>query len=96
MKCGTGTKLSFHSKFHNFFLSAGKVLGFHFSYWPLLGLWESIGTGKSAKDSLKCCYTPHSYVGAIFSRDKLLAQQCPPSRNGGESSRRRVAADLAR
>ena len=72
MKCDTGTKLSFHSKFHKQ-ISAGKVLGFHFSYWPLLGLLESISTGKGAKDSLKCCYALRGYVGAIFSRDKLLA-----------------------
>ena len=32
------------------------------------------------KATLKCGYVRHSYVGTIFSHDKLLAQQHPPSR----------------
>ena len=43
-------------------------------------------TKENTKAILKSCYVLHGYVGTIFSYDKLLAEQHPPSRNGDKSS----------
>ena len=43
-------------------------------------------TRKITRATLKCCYALHSYVGTTFGCDKLLAEQHPPSRNGGKAS----------
>ena len=43
-------------------------------------------TSKNTEATPKCCYSLYSYVGAIFSCDKLLASQHPFSRNGEKSS----------
>ena len=55
--------------------------------FPWLGRSQHIDTSKNTKAKLICCYVLHSYVGTIFSYDKLLKKQHPPSRNGDKSSK---------
>ena len=57
--------------------------------WNLALVWavsQHTDTSKNTKATLKCCHALHSYVGAIFSCGKLLAQQYPPSTNANKPS----------
>ena len=58
--------------------------------WVCLALaWtvsQDTDTSKNTKATLKCCYALHSYLVTVFSHDKLLAWQHPPSWNRDKSS----------
>ena len=53
---------------------------------PCLGSVMHIDTSKNTKATSKGCHVRHSYAGTVFSHNKLLAWQHPPSRNGDQSS----------
>ena len=47
---------------------------------------QDIDSSNNTKATFKCWSVQHSYVRTIFSNDKLLPQQSPPSRNGDKFS----------